>query len=131
GSMLTARASGGSGAFALQLRHGEEVLPVQEQAVAERGRQDALAQQFAVTLDHDAEAVLLDDGDVARSWAFAVIPDQPPQIRFIKDPRQALNGTLELSYALEDDYGVASAMAEFKLAEPAAKGARPLYGPPD
>ena len=66
------------------------------------------------------------DADI-HSWAFAVIPDKPPVIKFSGEPKRAVNGTLELNYTIEDDYGAASAVTEFALAEPPAKNARPLY----
>ncbi|MGO4842154.1 DUF4175 family protein, partial [Rhizobiaceae sp. 2RAB30] len=65
------------------------------------------------------------------SWNFAIIPDKPPVIRFSAEPKHALNGTLELNYEVEDDYGVASARAEFELADPQSPEARPLYKAPE
>ena len=56
-----------------------------------------------------------------------MIPDKPPVIRFSGEPKRAVNGTLELHYEIEDDYGAASAATEFALAEPPAKDAHPLY----
>ena len=32
------------------------------------------------------------------SWAFAVIPDKPPVIKFSGEPKRAVNGALELNY---------------------------------
>lgn len=66
-----------------------------------------------------------------RSWAFAVIPDKPPVIRFSDEPKRAVNGAFELHYEIEDDYGAASAKADFALEEAPPANARPLYGPPE
>ncbi len=63
--------------------------------------------------------------------AFAVIPDKPPQIRFVGEPKRAVNGSFELNYQIDDDYGAASAKADFALADPPAPNAHPLYGPPE
>ena len=60
-----------------------------------------------------------------------MIPDKPPAIRFTGEPKRAVNGTLELDYEIEDDYGAASATTEFALAEPPAKNAHPLYDAPE
>ena len=66
-----------------------------------------------------------------QSWAFAVIPDKPPVIKFAGEPKRAVNGTLELNYEIVDDYGAASATTEFELAEQPAKDAHPLYTAPE
>ncbi|RWF82338.1 MAG: TIGR02302 family protein, partial [Mesorhizobium sp.] len=69
--------------------------------------------------------------DELGNWAFAVIPDKPPQIRFVGEPKRAVNGSFELNYQIDDDYGAASAKADFALADPPAPNAHPLYGPPE
>ena len=60
-----------------------------------------------------------------------MIADKPPVIRFSGEPKQAVNGTLELNYEIEDDYGAASATTEFALEQPPAKDAYPLYKAPE
>jgi uncharacterized protein (TIGR02302 family) len=65
------------------------------------------------------------------SWTFAVVPDEPPVIRFSEEPKRAVNGAFELRYEIEDDYGAASAKADFALEEPLPANARPLYGQPE
>jgi uncharacterized protein (TIGR02302 family) len=87
--------------------------------------------QFAARLTGDGTLSLGDGGDALREWAFAVTPDNPPAIRFTGEPRRGANGALELTYEIEDDYGATAANAEFKLAEPQAPDARPLYGAPE
>ncbi len=69
-------------------------------------------------------------GDVA--WSFTAIPDRAPSIALTKDPEPQLRGSLQLSYKIEDDYGVVDARALFER-KPSAGGAktRPLFGPPD
>jgi uncharacterized protein (TIGR02302 family) len=67
-------------------------------------------------------------------WSFTAIPDRPPTISFAKDPERQARGALQLSYKLEDDYGVTEAQAHFAArraegAEPNAQ-ARPLFQPP-
>ena len=76
-------------------------------------------------------------------WSFTAIPDRPPTISLAKDPERQARGALQLSYKLEDDYGVTGAQAHF-TARPAqgageaagegtAQGAqpRPLFQPPE
>lgn len=87
--------------------------------------------QFAGKLNVDGTLVLESAGSRIGQWAFAVIPDKPPQIRFVGEPKRAANGTMELSYQIDDDYGAASAKAVFALADAPPPNARPLYGPPE
>jgi len=67
-------------------------------------------------------------------WSFTAIPDRPPTISLVKDPERQAHGALQMSYKLEDDYGVSEASAHFaaRPAEGADKDpqARPLFQPP-
>jgi uncharacterized protein (TIGR02302 family) len=76
-------------------------------------------------------------------WKFAALPDRPPTIALAKDPERQARGSLQMSYKIEDDYGVTEARAVFAsdaAKEPAresgkvgaAKTAepRPLFDPP-
>lgn len=86
-------------------------------------RRFIIAQQGAATLRGIA-------GDA--TWSFTAIPDRAPSIALAKDPEPQVRGSLQLSYKIEDDYGVVDARAIFerKPSADAAKG-RPLFGPPD
>jgi uncharacterized protein (TIGR02302 family) len=68
-------------------------------------------------------------------WSFTAIPDRPPTISLAKDPERQARGSLQLSYKLEDDYGVTEAQAHFVArpaegSEQAAQPPRPLFQPP-
>ena len=72
-------------------------------------------------------------------WTFSAIPDRAPTISLAKDPERQARGSLQMSYKIEDDYGVTEAQARFAVrpGEP-PKGAtekssaepRPLFEPP-
>ncbi|MGB8401810.1 TIGR02302 family protein [Bradyrhizobium sp.] len=73
-------------------------------------------------------------------WKFTATPDRAPTISLAKDPERQARGSLQMSYKLEDDYGVTEARAQF-VARPGdtamnpadSKGAaepRPLFDPP-
>ena len=67
-------------------------------------------------------------------WSFSATADRAPAISLAKDPERQARGSLQMSYKIEDDYGVTEAQARF-AARPgdAAKGAaepRPLFGAP-
>src|SRR5207302_1805897 len=78
-------------------------------------------------------------------WRFAATPDRAPSISLAKDPERQARGSLQMSYKLEDDYGVTEARAQFAARNPdAAKETnkegkskeadktepRPLFDPP-
>jgi uncharacterized protein (TIGR02302 family) len=90
-----------------------------------------LPRQFSGKLTADGTLSLKAGATDVRQWAFVVIPDKPPVIKFSGEPKRAVNGTLELHYTIEDDYGAASAVTEFALAAPPAKDAHSLYPPPE
>jgi len=45
-------------------------------------------------------------------WKFAATPDRAPSISLVKDPERQARGSLQMSYKLEDDYGVTEARAQ-------------------
>lgn len=139
GSDVSLRVTGGS---------GEETLVYADKdgnsrAIDPAGASDATAKpaasqvtpskvrQFTGKLTGDGTLTLKTGDDQLGRWAFAVVPDEPPRIRFVGKPKRAVNGAFELNYQIEDDYGAASAKAVFALADPQAPDAHPLYGPPD
>jgi uncharacterized protein (TIGR02302 family) len=67
-------------------------------------------------------------------WKFSAVPDHAPTIALAKDPERQARGSLQLSYKIEDDYGVTEAQAHI-VARPGERpqGAgepRPLYETP-
>jgi uncharacterized protein (TIGR02302 family) len=67
-------------------------------------------------------------------WKFTATPDRPPAISLAKDPERQARGSLQMSYKIEDDYGVTEARAQF-VSRPAASAqdapaARPLFDAP-
>ena len=137
GSDVALRVTGGSGEETLGFTDASGntrgLAPTTPQAkpAADGAEPMAAPLQFAGKLETDGVLALRSaKGDLA-SWAFTVIPDKPPVIRFAGEPKQALNGTFELAYEIEDDYGAASAKAEFVLDEPQQPGARPLFQAPE
>ncbi len=86
-------------------------------------------------------------GQTVAQWQFELIEDTPPTIALTTDPKTMPRGALRLLYGALDDYGVASAEAQFALAAgedqafvPPAPGeevgedalveANPLFNPP-
>jgi uncharacterized protein (TIGR02302 family) len=77
-------------------------------------------------------------------WKFAATPDRPPTIALAKDPERQARGSLQMSYKIEDDYGVTEAHAHFATrpgdapqgatekgsTEKGSTESRPLFDPP-
>jgi uncharacterized protein (TIGR02302 family) len=67
-------------------------------------------------------------------WKFTATPDRAPTISLAKDPERQARGSLQMSYKIEDDYGVTEAQAHFAVRPgDAPKGAaepRPLFDAP-
>lgn len=129
GSAVTVRVTGGGGnetlEFATEARQAAQTIEPKDDA----GR--AAARQFTMQLEHDGTLALATGGNILREWAFTVIPDKAPTIRFVGEPKRAANGALELAYAIEDDYGAKSAEAMISLGREPGPGARPLYDAPE
>ncbi len=78
--------------------------------------------EFRIKLDASMKlAIMLAEREI-RSWRFDVEDDRPPTIKLTKPPSKGARGALNLSYEVEDDYGVVSAEARFVLLEGAGAG---------
>ncbi|WIW47190.1 TIGR02302 family protein [Bradyrhizobium sp. 62B] len=130
GSTLIVRSSGGS--LDVVVSGGlKEVAPTE---AAPKGTNE---KHFTITTDGTAH-VRAPSGQP--QWAFAATPDHAPTIALAKDPERQARGGLQLSYKIEDDYGVTGADAHIALRPADAKdGAkdsdgkaapRPLFQPP-
>lgn len=131
GSQLVVRASG---APDLELQTIGGLAPASDESTSpapagSEERRFTIAERGSVTVRGPG-------GNV--TWAFTAIPDKPPVIALTKDPEPQVRGSLQLSYKVEDDYGVVAAEATFvRKEEPApivpradAKPPRPLYEAP-
>ncbi len=123
GSTLIVRSSGGT----LDVVAGGGVS---EAVPAEQAPKGTNEKHFAITGDGTVH-VRAPSGQP--QWRFSAIPDRAPTIALAKDPERQARGSLQLSYKIEDDYGVTEARALFAARRAgAAKGAdpRPLFDPP-
>src|SRR5690606_10282899 len=136
GSTIAVRVAGGTGSETLSFLDagsGEQSpvgAPDGDDAPAS-AQETGRSRQFAGTLDSDGMLMLHSGETELRRWAFDVVPDNPPIIRFSGEPQRAVNGALELAYEIEDDYGAASARAVIEPADDAEADARPLYEAPE
>lgn len=124
GSTLIVRSSGGS----LDVVVGGGLAEAAPVGDAPKGTNE---RHFTITGDGTAH-VRAPSGQP--QWKFTATPDRAPTIALAKDPERQARGSLQMSYKIEDDYGVTEAKALFAArANDAAKGAaapRPLFDPP-
>lgn len=136
GSDVSLRVTGGSGEETLSYTdaggNARTIDPAGPKATtAKPAAATPKLRQFTGKLTADGTLTLKSGEADLGHWAFTVIPDKPPQIHFVGEPKRAANGAFELSYQIDDDYGAATGKAVFALADPQAPNAHPLYGPPE
>ena len=119
GSTLMVRSSGG----VLDVVAGGGIT---ETAPTEQAPKGTSEKHFTITGDGTAH-VRAPSGQP--QWRFTALPDHPPTIALAKDPERQARGALQLSYKVEDDYGVTEAHARFAVRN-SAGDARPLFDPP-
>ncbi len=126
GSTLVVRASG----IALNVAAADGVVETASSApAAAKGSEE---RRFVI--NEAGSATVRGAGPRDVSWQFTAIPDRPPTIALVKDPEAQARGALQLTYRLEDDYGVVGAQAIFeRQSEEPSKGekARALFEPPN
>ncbi|ABE61552.1 conserved hypothetical protein [Nitrobacter hamburgensis X14] len=124
GSTLIVRSSGGR----LDVAVGGGVT---ESASADKPPEGTNERHFTIATDGTAR-VRAPSGQP--QWTFSAVPDRAPAISLAKHPERQARGSLQLSYRMEDDYGVTEAHAVFSTrTESAAKDgatARPLFDAP-
>ncbi len=106
GSTLVIRASGNVN-LDIATTGGLVEPETNAQPAANRG---ATERRFVI--DGDGSATVRSASDLR--WQFTAIPDRPPTVALTGDPQGTPNG-LQMSYKLEDDYGVVGAQAIFKM----------------
>ncbi|MEM7068427.1 MAG: TIGR02302 family protein [Pseudomonadota bacterium] len=87
--------------------------------------------EFGHLLAEDQVLSLRNGEEVLSQWGISIVPDKAPKITFFEHPTGALSGSLQLSYTLQDDYGVVGAKAIVESLLEQDEDARPLIGPPE
>src|ERR1700719_589830 len=129
GSTLIVRSSGGT----LDVVAAGGVTEVAPTEQAPKGTNE---RHFTIAADGTAH-VRAPSGQP--QWKFSAVPDRAPTIALTKDPERQARGSLQMSYKIEDDYGVTEAQARFALrpgespnaaTEKSSTEPRPLFDPP-
>jgi uncharacterized protein (TIGR02302 family) len=123
GSTLIVRASGGN--LDVAVSGGITDVPPTEKVP-----EGAHEQHFKIAADGTAH-VRAPSGQP--QWKFSAVPDRAPVIALAKAPERQARGSLQMSYRMEDDYGITEAHAAFAPRADTAKGGvtpRPLFDAP-
>ncbi|MEM8663769.1 MAG: DUF4175 family protein, partial [Pseudomonadota bacterium] len=128
GSTLTVRAQGSDG-MDLHVLRADEAETIAMPALGDEGP-EATAHQGVVSIDGSMAVDVRRDGLTLDSWRFVADQDMPPTAVLSENPQANQRGGFELRYALDDDYGIASAEA-IVLPLKAGEGRRPLVENPD
>ena len=85
--------------------------------------------------EHESQFALKGDGRLTlagETFEIAAVPDRPPIVELLEQPRANLRGSLNVAYRAEDDYGIVS--VEGRIADPEIQGRvirdKPLVEPP-
>ncbi|HVV39908.1 MAG TPA: TIGR02302 family protein [Nitrobacter sp.] len=132
GSTLIVRSSGGN----LDVVTGGALTEI---AATEQAPQGTSERHFTIAGDGTAH-VRAPAGQAP--WTFTAVADRAPTIALAKEPERQARGSLQLSYKMEDDYGITEAHAIFATrsggvdragatdADEAAAPPRPLFDAP-
>ncbi|SDR26952.1 TIGR02302 family protein [Rhizobiales bacterium GAS113] len=123
GSTLVLRWPEGAGVAA----HASDGLKAQGQANISAGVSES---RWRITGDGE---VTVTGAARERRLSIATIPDEPPSIRIVGEPKTNIRGTVTLSYEGSDEYGIAT--VETRFADPRRRGhkllgSHPLVPPP-
>ena len=87
--------------------------------------------EYSFVVADDTVIRLTHRGAEIAQWGVSVVLDKAPKISFVEDPSGALSGSLQLTYLVEDDYGLKEGKAEISSKADVPDGARPLVGAPE
>ncbi|WP_279481862.1 TIGR02302 family protein [Aureimonas sp. SK2] len=136
GTVLSLRVSDRRGADVTFRPDGGEAAPIapvmpEGQAPEADAAETPVAGEYELPLRGSGTARIATTFRELGAWTFAVTPDTPPTVAFRGEPKPGRNGSLDLAFAVTDDYGVAGGEAKLATREPVAPGARPLVAPPE
>jgi uncharacterized protein (TIGR02302 family) len=128
GSVVTIRTGGGP---ELDVRSvgpvGEVAITPTQVATGRIVPGETPPQERLVTLRDPQNVVVRKGGRDVTEWRFTVIPDALPKIALVGEPKVNQTGSLDLTYALEDDYGVVAAYGKIEpIALPDARPPLPV-----
>ncbi len=139
GSAVIVRSSEGA-SLSLDIAGGLQPFVPEASADASRKETSAAPQRDGEqrwVLQSDAQLSLKRHGANVGSFEIAAIPDSPPIVSLLGDPKASSRGALVIGYKIDDDYGILGAEVEFlnaglppgRVRTPTA-ASRTLFEPP-
>lgn len=74
------------------------------------------------TLEESGQLLVQQEGEALGKWDLKVMPDLPPQVEYLSAPARTARASLQLDYAVKDDYGVESLVAIISRRDTAGAG---------
>ncbi|WMS43247.1 TIGR02302 family protein [Acuticoccus sp. MNP-M23] len=127
GSILTVRTQGGQ-PLDLHVAREDGATTETMPRLSDDGAEVA-AYQSTLPIDGPMAVEVQRDDTTVDGWRFVAEGDRPPSAVLTEDPAENQRGGFELRYALDDDYGIASAEALLMPLQ-AGEGRRPLVDNP-
>lgn len=131
GSEMLVRIVGGTGMEEVLFQSPDADIAMPPVEDPKTANQELDARSFRYNPDGNGTLIIKQGQDVAESWRFELTADEPPVIAFDGRPSRAVNGALEISFTVNDDYGAEKAYAEILPVTPQSPDANPLYGLPE
>ena len=132
GSEMLVRIVGGTGTEDVIFRTDDSdiAMPASDEEIT--GAMSGLnPRSFNYTPESAGSLVVRQNEATVESWRFTLIPDTAPVIAFDGRPGRAVNGALEITFTVNDDYGTERAYAEILPVEEPSPDANALYDPPE
>lgn len=110
---------------------GSEGHPAERIEAKRDGDAASDLQEVRYEMARSASVRALAGGSELARWQIAITPDAPPRISLSRPPELTPRGSLKLTYAVEDDYGVASAEAKLKRLPDPPKNPKTAWAAPE
>ncbi len=100
-------------------KNGSKKIEIVPEALVGDKPESEVERLYSFKMEHNGSISAMSRNSLISQWSFNIIEDEKPVIRFEKEPNSSLSGSLQLSYHVEDDYGVTIATG---LVEPVKSG---------
>ena len=91
-------------------KNGDKKVEIVPETVTGDKPESEVERVYSFKMEHNGSISAMSRNSLISQWSFNIIEDEKPIIRFEKEPDSSLSGSLQLSYHVEDDYGVTAAI---------------------
>jgi uncharacterized protein (TIGR02302 family) len=86
--------------------NGDKKIEIVPETITGDNPESAVERVYSFKMEYNGSISAMSRNTQISQWSFNLIEDKKPVIRFEKEPDSSLSGSLQLSYHVEDDYGV-------------------------